>query len=150
MLSPSRPRCVPSEHNTLFILSPQVPSLLCLLSFLLCRSKLMENDNVLFVGYKVPHPLTHAIELKVVISTHPCTMIWTNTQRVRPTGEGPRNRGRSLVSQRGCFPATPPPMGPPMNYMVPWGAYSSSRVIRKVHPGCHFWEKMALSIGGWG
>eukprot|EP00667_Euglena_gracilis_P023203 EG_transcript_26129 len=31
----------------------------------LLRSKLMENDNVLFVGYKVPHPLTHAIELKV-------------------------------------------------------------------------------------
>eukprot|EP00669_Euglena_mutabilis_P007423 TRINITY_DN2714_c0_g1_i2.p1 TRINITY_DN2714_c0_g1~~TRINITY_DN2714_c0_g1_i2.p1 ORF type:complete len:122 (-),score=50.56 TRINITY_DN2714_c0_g1_i2:210-575(-) len=31
----------------------------------LLRSKLMDDDNVLFVGYRVPHPLTHAVELKV-------------------------------------------------------------------------------------
>eukprot|EP00670_Eutreptiella_braarudii_P015243 CAMPEP_0174329498 /NCGR_PEP_ID=MMETSP0810-20121108/15895_1 /TAXON_ID=73025 ORGANISM="Eutreptiella gymnastica-like, Strain CCMP1594" /NCGR_SAMPLE_ID=MMETSP0810 /ASSEMBLY_ACC=CAM_ASM_000659 /LENGTH=121 /DNA_ID=CAMNT_0015444041 /DNA_START=23 /DNA_END=388 /DNA_ORIENTATION=+ len=29
------------------------------------RSKIEENEEVLFVGYKIPHPLTHAIELKV-------------------------------------------------------------------------------------
>eukprot|EP01012_Entosiphon_sulcatum_P008096 TRINITY_DN1427_c0_g1_i1.p2 TRINITY_DN1427_c0_g1~~TRINITY_DN1427_c0_g1_i1.p2 ORF type:complete len:118 (-),score=46.22 TRINITY_DN1427_c0_g1_i1:270-623(-) len=31
----------------------------------LLRMKLHENDKVLFSGYKVPHPLTHDIHLKV-------------------------------------------------------------------------------------
>ena len=29
------------------------------------RSKLSENEEVLFVGYKIPHPLVHSFELKV-------------------------------------------------------------------------------------
>eukprot|EP00992_Anisonema_acinus_P006463 TRINITY_DN2062_c0_g1_i1.p3 TRINITY_DN2062_c0_g1~~TRINITY_DN2062_c0_g1_i1.p3 ORF type:complete len:138 (-),score=68.05 TRINITY_DN2062_c0_g1_i1:25-387(-) len=29
------------------------------------RMYLHENDDVLFVGYRVPHPLTHAVHLKV-------------------------------------------------------------------------------------
>lgn len=73
------------------------------------RMELLRNDDVLFVGYKVPHPLDHMIELR--LQTLPKS---TPEQALRRAVANLRSEARSMLDQFDVGVATLQSQGKPL------------------------------------